>query len=246
MLEAVRCDNLTKDFGSLRAVDHVSFSVSEGEVFGLLGPNGAGKTTTIRLLGTILKPTEGTAQIAGHDICKDPVAVRRNIGMLTVDTGLYDRFTARENVAYFGRLHGMTGAALYTRIDELFHHLDMTEYADRRAGKFSTGMKQKVAIARAIIHNPPVLFLDEPTSGLDVLASQTVLRLIDGERKAGKTIILSTHQMMLAQKLCERAAIIHRGKLIALDSTESILRRTNKTDLEDAFMELVGRCEEIT
>ncbi len=231
---------LTKVFGAFTAVDGVSFDAHGGEIFGLLGPNGAGKTTTIRTIATILGPTSGTATVCGHDIAREPEAVRKNIGVLTAEIGLYDRFTARENIRYFGQLYGMGGKALETRIDELVRILDMGRFADRRAGNFSTGMKQKVAIARSIVHDPPVVIFDEPTAGLDVLASQTVIAYMRDARAKGKLVILSTHDMAHAQALCDRVAIIHRSKLIALDTTSAILQQTQATTLEEAFLHIVG------
>ncbi|MFA5051691.1 MAG: ATP-binding cassette domain-containing protein [Patescibacteria group bacterium] len=236
-------DHLSKVFsgknGDITAVDDVSFSADAGEIFGLLGPNGAGKTTTIRLIATILKPTSGTARVNGHDIFKEPEEVRRSIGMLTTDVGLYDRFTARENLRYFGELYGMQGEALEKRIEELLDLLEMQDFADRRAGKFSTGMKQKVAIARSVIHDPAVIFFDEPTSGLDVLAAQTVVRFMQRAQQMGKLVVLSTHEMHNAEKLCQRVAIIHRGKLVALDSVQAIEQRTGTSLLEEAFLKIV-------
>jgi len=232
--------DLTKVFGSFTAVDHVRFDAHGGEIFGLLGPNGAGKTTTIRVIATILGPTSGTATVCGHDIVAEPEAVRKNIGVLTAEIGLYDRFTARENIRYFGQLYGMGGPALEGRIDELVRILDMGRFADRRAGNFSTGMKQKVAIARSIVHDPPVVIFDEPTAGLDVLASQTVIAYMKDARAKGKLVILSTHDMAHAQALCDRVAIIHRGKLIALDATSAILQQTHAATLEEAFLHTVG------
>jgi sodium transport system ATP-binding protein len=235
----LEAENLTKDYNGIRAVDHLDFEVREGEIFGLLGPNGAGKTTTIRMLSTVILPTEGTARILGRDIRKESLSVRRSIGVLTMDVGLYDRFTARENVRYFGRLYGMGEPEIERRTEELVDLLEMRDFADRRAGSFSTGMRQKVAIARAMIHDPHLLMLDEPTTGLDVLASQTVLGFIKRSRDEGKTVILSTHMMPVAQKLCDRVCVIHEGKLVALDRIEAILQSTGAADLEDAFIAMV-------
>lgn len=236
----IKAKNLSKDFGSFRAVNDLSFEAPAGEIFGLLGPNGAGKTTTLRLLATTLAPTAGTAEIAGIDILKSPESVRSKIGVLTAAIGTYDRLTARENIRYFGRLYNLSGAALEARIDEIMVLLDMEEYADRRCGDFSTGMKQKVALARAVIHDPPVLIFDEPTSGLDVIASQTVTKFIKKGADKGKTVLLSTHNMTLAQRLCNRAAIIHEGAIIIDAPIGAILDRTKTALLEDAFLSLVG------
>ncbi len=231
---------LTKVFGTFTAVDHVSFDAHGGEIFGLLGPNGAGKTTTIRVIATILGATSGTATVLGHDIHTDPEGVRRSIGVLTAEIGLYDRFTARENMRYFGNLYGMSGPKLEQRIDELVHVLDMERFADRRAGSFSTGMKQKVAIARSIIHDPQVIIFDEPTAGLDVLASQTVIAYMKDAKAKGKLVVLSTHDMAHAQALCDRVAIIHRSKLLSLGTTQALLEKTHASTLEQAFLNIVG------
>lgn len=221
------------------AVDNVSFTADSEEIFGLLGPNGAGKTTTIRLIATVLKPTAGTVLVAGFDILKEPEAVRKNIGVLTTDIGLYDRFTARENLRYFGELYGLSGQSLEQRINELINVLEMQDFADRRAGKFSTGMKQKVAIARSIIHDPRVIIFDEPTAGLDVLASQTVVRFMQKAREMGKLVILSTHEMYDAERLCDRVGIMHQGKLVTVETVRQLEERTKAGNLEDAFMAIV-------
>jgi len=243
MNKLLEVSHLTKKFGDFFAVDSVSFEAEAHEIFGLLGPNGAGKTTTIRVIATVLQATGGTAIVDGHDIVKEPQVVRSTLGLLTSDIGLYDRFTARENLRYFGRLYGLHENELECRIDELVELLDMKGFADRKAGKFSTGMKQKVAIARSVIHNPNVIIFDEPTSGLDVLAAQTVIRFMKRMKDAGKLVILSTHDMAHAKELCDRVAIIHRSKLIANDSVEHILASTKTTTLEHAFIEIVGKDE---
>ncbi|MBU1149051.1 ATP-binding cassette domain-containing protein, partial [Patescibacteria group bacterium] len=170
--------------------------------------------------------------------------VRKNIGVLTTDIGLYDRFTARENLRYFGRLYGWSGEKLERRINELIQALKMNNFADRKAGKFSTGMKQKVAIARSLIHDPAIVIFDEPTAGLDVLASQTVIGFMKRAKEMGKLVILSTHQMIDAQKLCDRIAIMHQGKIIESDKVETILQKTGSQDLEEAFIKLVGQEED--
>jgi len=234
---------LSKKFKDFLTVDNVSFEAHGGEIFGLLGPNGAGKTTTIRVIATVLQATSGTATVKGFDIKQDPKNVRKNLGLLTADIGLYDRFTARENLRYFGRLYGMSGQSLEQRIQELIEFLDMKRFADRRAGKFSTGMKQKVAIARSVIHDPDVIIFDEPTAGLDVLASQTVIRFMQKMRDMGKLVVLSTHDMAHAQSLCDRVAIIHRSKLIAEDSVSNLLLKHNTKTLEEAFITIVGEDE---
>ncbi|RJO58994.1 ATP-binding cassette domain-containing protein [Candidatus Parcubacteria bacterium] len=236
----LRVKQLSKFFNGFAAVKEVSFQANGGEIFGLLGPNGAGKTTTIRVIATVLTPTSGTAEVASFDILKAPEKVRQNLGLLTSEIGLYDRFTARENLRYFGNLYGLAGQALEDRIDYLVEILDMQKFADRRAGKFSTGMKQKVAIARSIIHDPKVIIFDEPTAGLDVLASQTVIDYMQTARKEGKLVVLSTHDMAHAQKLCDRVAIMHQGKIIAVDSQAKIYQQTQADNLEDAFLKILG------
>lgn len=237
-------NNLTKTFaskkkGAVVAVDHISFSADQGEIFGLLGPNGAGKTTTIRLIATILKPTSGTVTVDGFSIDTDGEQVRKNIGVLTTDIGLYDRFTARENLRYFGELYGMYGEPLEKRINELVDILEMEDFADRRAGKFSTGMKQKVAIGRSIIHDPKVIIFDEPTAGLDVLASQTVVKFMQKAKALGKLVVLSTHEMYDAEKLCDRVGIIYQGKLVFIGTVDEMKQGTGKDNLEDAFMQVI-------
>lgn len=233
--------NLTKRFGEVKAVNEISFSVGKGEVFGLLGENGAGKTTTLRLLATMLKPTSGTALIAGYDLVKDPEKVRRNIGILFGgETGLYDRLTAAENIEYFGELNNMDKSDLKPRITELTKIFGMEEFINRKTGKFSKGMKQKVAFARSIVHNPDIMFFDEPTSGLDVSAIRDVHEFIISCRNEGKTIILSSHTMSEVEKLCDKIGIIHKGKLADTGSIKDLMNKYNKKTLEDVFVELVG------
>ena len=234
--------NLTKKFKNFKAVDGVSFDVEDGEIFGLLGPNGAGKTTIIRTIATVLAPTQGTAEVLGFDIIKDPEEVRKNIGVLTTDIGIYERFSGRENLRYFGELYGLSKKALEERINELADLLEMQDFIDRRAGKYSTGMKQKLAIARSVIHNPKIIIFDEPTAGLDVLASQTVLEFMRQSQKPGGCVIFSTHQMNDAEKLCKRVVIIHKGKVVANDAVEALKQKVGAKDLEDVFMKMVGNC----
>lgn len=236
----LKVKKLTKKFKDFTAVDNISFEAKAGEIFGLLGPNGAGKTTTIRVIATVLQATSGTAEVAGFDIVNNPEEVRKNIGVLTAEIGLYDRFTARENMRYFGQLYGMGGQKLEDRIDELVSILHMERFADRRAGKFSTGMKQKVAIGRSIIHDPKVIMFDEPTAGLDVLAAQTVVTFMKEAKKMGKLVILSTHDMHDAEKLCDNIVIIHKAKVVDQGSVNQLLSKTNQNNLEDAFTSIVG------
>lgn len=236
----VKLENLTKQFGDFTAVDQLSLTIPEGEIFGLLGENGAGKTTTLRMLATMLKPTAGKAELAGFDTVKSDSKVRENIGILFGgETGLYDRLTARENIEYFGQLYDMTKEELNTQIEKMVKALDMGEYIDKRVGKFSKGMKQKTAFARAIIHDPKILLLDEPTSGLDVTAAVQVHEFIKECKKAGKTIIFSSHTMGEVEKLCDRVAIIHKGKLITVDTLDALRKQYHNEDLEEIFTTLI-------
>ena len=232
--------NLTKQFKNFKAVDGVSFDVDEGEIFGLLGPNGAGKTTIIRIIATVLAPTQGTVEVLDFDIVKNAEEVRKNIGVLTTDIGVYERFSGRENLRYFGELYGLSKNILEERINELADLLEMQDFIDRRAGKYSTGMKQKLAIARSVIHNPKIIIFDEPTAGLDVLASQTVLNFMRQSKKPSGCVIFSTHQMHDAEKMCDRVVIIHKGKVIANDAVENLKNENNAGDLEDVFMRMIS------
>jgi len=240
MIPILKIQNLTKEFEGFKAVDNASFEANSGEIFGLLGPNGAGKTTTIRVIATTLTPTSGNGEVCGFDIVKNPEEVRKNIGVLTTEIGAYDRFTGRENLRYFGELYGLSGENLEKRIEELNGLLEMRDFIDKRAGKYSTGMKQKLAIARSVIHDPKVIIFDEPTAGLDVLASRTVVEFMRKAKALGKLVILSTHEMYNAEKLCERVAIMHRGRILKVDTIENIKKETCAKDLEDAFVKLVG------
>jgi sodium transport system ATP-binding protein len=242
MIEAV---NLTKSFkdrkrGQVRAVDGVSFTCRPSEVYGLLGPNGAGKTTTLRLLSTALKPDSGSALVYGADVAKDPQRVRSQIGFLSGNTGLYARLSPKEMVTYFGRLYGMKPALIKERMDKIFTMLDMHSFADGRCEKLSTGMKQKVSIARSVIHDPPAMVFDEPTTGLDVISSRTIVEFIKQCRNDGKTVIFSTHIMSEAMRLCDKIGIIHKGKMFTEGTVDEILTQTGADDLESAFIKIVG------
>lgn len=236
--------NLSKRFhhrrGDVLAVDDVTFTVQPGEIFGLLGPNGAGKTTALRMLCTVLKPTSGSASVAGHDIVAQANAVRHRIGFLSANTGVYDRMSAWEMVAYYGRLHGLKEPALNERMELLFDQLKMNDFRDRRGGQLSTGMKQKVSIARALIHDPPVLVFDEPTTGLDVLIQRAVLKQIKALRTSGKCILFSTHIMHEVEKLCDRVAIMAHGKIVDCGSLAELRERHRENDVEELFFKLVG------
>lgn len=241
----IELEGLTKSFTGadgkpVAAVDDLTFSVKPGEVFGLLGPNGAGKTTTLRMLCTVLKPTAGFASIAGFDVATQPGDVRRHIGFLSANTGVYDRMTAWEMVAYYGKLYGITGNALKTRLETLFDTLQMNDFRDVVGGRMSTGMKQKVSIARALVHDPPVLIFDEPTNGLDVLVQRAVLLNIADLRKQGKTILFSTHIMAEVQKLCDRVAIMAKGRIAALGTLDELKAEYDQPDFEELFFSLVS------
>ncbi len=214
-----------------------------GEIFGLLGPNGAGKTTTIRMLSTVIAPHEGTARINGYDVREQPREVRSCLGVLTTQIGLYERFSARENIAYFARLYGMPEEDIAPRTSALLDMLDARDFQDQRVAGLSSGMRQKVAIARSIVHDPPVIIFDEPTLGLDVLASETVRDFLIDARASGKTVILSTHDMFIAQRLCDRLAVLHRGNLVACGNPGEVISSTETDNLEDAFIALVEELE---
>lgn len=225
--------------GEVRAVDGIDFDCRPGEIFGLLGANGAGKTTTLRMLATILKPTSGNAILMGHNVANEPEAVRRNLGFNSSTTALYPRLTARETLEFFARINGCPKATVRQRTDSLIARFGIGEYADTRVDKLSQGMKQKVSIARTVIHDPPVLIFDEPTVGLDVLNAIEMQKVILEFRAAGKTILFSTHVMSEAEKLCDRIAIIHRGKIHACDTLAGLRAVTGRHYLEDIFVHLV-------
>lgn len=237
----IKVENITKQFGTFKAVKDVSFEVEKGEIFGLLGENGAGKTTTLRMLATMLKPTNGTASMAGFDIISEPEKVRANIGILFGgETGLYDRLTCEENIAYFGELNDMSKDKIKERIKVLAKTFGMEEYINKRAGKLSKGMKQKVAFARSIIHDPEIMLFDEPTSGLDVSTMRDVHEFIRSCKKEGKTILFSSHTMSEVEKLCDRIAIIHKGELVEKGNIEELKKKYSCNDLEEVFIRLVG------
>ena len=241
----VQTIGLTKNFkdrkrGVIEAVKDVTFEAHSGEIFGLLGPNGAGKTTALRILATILKPTAGTATIAGYDVVNDPDSARRSLGFLSNDTGLYGRLSAREMIIYFGKLYGMESDRIESRLKELCDLLDMSEFLNRRCGKLSSGQKQKVSISRTIVHDPPVLILDEPTTGLDVLAAKNIVSFIRKARDQGTCVLLSTHIMGEAERLCDRIGIIHNGVMTAVGTRDELFDRFNADELETVFLRAVG------
>ncbi len=245
----IQVQGLTKPFqdpkrGTVRAVDGVSFDVRRGEIFGLLGPNGAGKTTTLRLLSTVIAPSGGTATLNGYDVMAQPDAVRRSIGFLSGDMGLYHRLTARETLAFFGRLNGMNGADLKARVAKIIERLDLSSFADTAVDKLSTGMRQRVAIARTLVHDPPILILDEPASGLDVPTARVIECAMSEARREGKALLFSTHFMEEAEYLCDRMAVIHQGRVTAIGTMEDLRRMTGKHRLREVFLSLLGLSEE--
>jgi len=243
----IAVESLTKRFadlhhdGGFTALEDVSFQVKPGEIFGLLGPNGAGKTTCLRILSTVLRPTSGTAFVAGYDVVAWPAEVRARIGFMSNNTGIYDRMTAYELVAYYGRLYGIPEDVLQRRIAQLFERLQMTEIRDTLGSKMSTGMKQKVSIARTIVHDPPVLIFDEPTSGLDVLVARKVVEEVRELKDQGKSIIYSTHIMSEVEKLCDRIAIIYKGRILAMGTVAELVEEHGQPDMEELFFALIER-----
>jgi len=232
--------------GEVRAVDHLSFACRPGEIFGLLGANGAGKTTTLRMLSTILSPTHGTATIMGHDIATEPEAVRRNLGFYSASTALYPRLTARETLDFFARINRYPAGRVRARVEELVDRFGIERYADARVGKLSSGMKQKVSIARTIAHDPPVLIFDEPSIGLDVIAALEMQGVVRELRDAGKTILFSSHIMSEVERLCDRIAVIHGGRLLAIGTLTELRDSTGLHYLEDIFVHYLrdGRADD--
>jgi sodium transport system ATP-binding protein len=245
----VEVEQLTKSYpdleqGQFIALDHVSFQVKAGEIFGLLGPNGAGKTTALRILSTVLRPTSGRAIVAGYDVCSHPYEVRHNIGFVSNNTAIYDRMTAWEMVQYFGRLYGLPEAQLEERMRLVFSQLQMDEFRDIAGAKLSTGMRQKVSIARALVHDPPVLIFDEPSLGLDVMVARALLKIIAGLREQGKCIIFSTHIMREVERLCDRVGILYHGRMLAYGTLPELAEQHQQTDFEELFFTLLHRCDE--
>lgn len=241
----VEVNELSKSFfdpkrGEIRAVDHVSFSAQPGRILGLLGVNGAGKTTTLRMLSTVISPGNGSAIVGGFDISKDPARVREMIGFVSGSTGLYGRLSAKECLEYFGQLYGLSGAQLSEALRLVSEKLNLHDFLNQLCDKLSTGQKQRVSIARAIIHNPPIMFFDEPTAGLDVLASQSIMEFIEGCRDQGKTVIFSTHIMSEVERLCDDVVVIHEGRIRTSGSADDMKNQTGSTTLEQAFLNLVG------
>jgi len=236
----IKVSNLEKSFGEIKAVRGISFEVHDGEITGLLGPNGAGKTTTLRMLYSLLPPDAGEILIDGLDPGKDAMAIKRTLGVVPDSRGLYVRMSARENIAYYGRLHGMTRAEIEARTAELVKTLDMADFIDRRTEGFSQGQRVKVAIARAMVHNPQTVLLDEPSNGLDVMSTRALRRYIRNLKERGHSVVLSTHIMQEVAVLCDRIIIIADGKIAANGSAEELLRESGCDTLEDAFVKLIG------
>jgi len=235
---AVVVERLEKTLGKNKVLRGISFTAQPGEIFGLLGPNGAGKTTTLRIICTLLSPDSGRVEVLGSDTRTAPQEVRRRVGVVTAEIGVYPRLSARENIAYFAQLSGVTASDLKRRVDAVIERLDVGSFADQRAESLSSGQKQKLAIARAIVHDPQVLMFDEPTSNLDVLASREVREFMVESKGRGKCVIFSTHVMHDAERLCDRITILHEGRVVASGPTAEV--RGDRLELEDAFLELVG------
>jgi sodium transport system ATP-binding protein len=234
----VQC--LSKSFGKVKAVQNVSFTAADGQITGLLGPNGAGKSTTLRMLYTLLKPDSGSAHIDGFDIRQAALEVQKRIGVLADARGIYPRLTSRENIRYYGRLHGLTGAALEAQIDTLLVMLDMQAIADRRTEGFSTGEKLKVAIARTLVHNPKNVLLDEPTNGLDVMSTRAMRQFILRLREEGKCVVFTSHIMQEVAALCDQVVIISHGVVSATGTPDELRQQTGQQNLEDAFVAAIG------
>jgi sodium transport system ATP-binding protein len=242
----IRIEGVSKSFGKhgeIHAVRDVSFAAPDGQITGLLGPNGAGKTTLLRMLATLIIPDSGSASIGGLDVVRDRYAVRENVGVLSDARGLYPRLTARENIRYFGALHGRSGAALESRIDALTHTLGLTALADRRTQGFSQGEKMKVAIARALVHDPSTILLDEPTNGLDIMSVRALRDQLRELRGEGKCLLFSSHVMQEVAALCDRIVILGAGRVVAAGTAAELIAQSGAATLEDAFVSLLGTGE---
>ena len=236
----IKVNNLHKSFGKVKAVRGISFEVRDGEITGLLGPNGAGKTTTLRMLYSLLPPDEGEIRIDGLDPTRDAMAIKHTLGVVPDSRGLYTRMSARENISYYGKLHGMSARDISSRIEELVETLDMADFIERRTEGFSQGQRVKVAIARAMVHRPQTVLLDEPSNGLDVMSTRALRRYILGLKDAGNSVILSTHIMQEVAALCDRIIIIANGQIAADGSAQELLEKSGCDSLEDAFVHLIG------
>jgi sodium transport system ATP-binding protein len=241
----IEAEGLAKRFGAVEALRDVSFTARDGRITGLLGPNGAGKSTTLRILYTALAADAGRARIDGLDVATDPLGARRRIGVLPHGAGIYPQLTARENVRYYGELHGMRGPALDRRVAGLVDQLGMGEFADRRARGFSQGQKTKVALARALVHSPPNVILDEPTNGLDVMATRALRELIRGLRASGHCVLFSSHVMQEVAALCDEIVIIDHGRVAGAGTPAELQARFGGATLEEAFVNVLGAREDL-
>ncbi len=241
----IEARGLKKTFnkGKVVAVDEISFTARDGQITGLLGPNGAGKTTTLRMLYTLLKPDAGSMRVDGIDPQIEPIRVKSLLGVVPDSRGLYDRLSARENIAYFGRLQGMKKADIASRVEQLAGVLDMDEFIDRRPVGFSQGQRVKTAIARALVHDPRTVLLDEPTNGLDVMTTRALRGFLRRLKDEGRCVVLSTHIMQEVAALCDRIVIIAKGRVAAEGTADDLLRRSGRNNLEDAFVQLIGSDE---
>jgi sodium transport system ATP-binding protein len=242
----IRVENLHKRFGGVKAVDGVSFVADDGKVTGLLGPNGAGKTTALRMLYALMRPDEGTVDVDGIDAVAEPQAAQKRLGVLPDVSGLYPRLTPREHIEYYGHLHGLSGAALKDRMEQLLTMLDMKDIADRRTQGFSHGERTKVALARAVVHDPRNIILDEPTNGLDVMSTRAVRDIIRAFKAEGRCVLFSSHIMQEVSALCDRIIVIARGRVVAAGTPDELRRQTGHQNLEDAFVALVGLEQGVT
>ncbi len=239
----INVTDLYKSFGDIKAVQGVTFTARDGEITGLLGPNGAGKTTTLRMLYTLLAPDSGTISVDGSNPLDHPTTVRRSLGVVPDSKGLYQRLTARENILYFARLHGLDKSLADQRLSSLVQSLDMAEFIDRRSGGFSQGQRVKVAIARALIHEPKNILLDEPSNGLDVMSTRSLRKFILRMKDAGHCVIFSSHIMQEVAALCDRIVIISHGKVVANGTPQELLVQAGESSLEEAFVKLIGSQE---
>jgi len=236
----IEAKNLRKSFGSVAAVDNVGFTAQDGAVTGLLGPNGAGKTTSLRMIYGLMKPDKGTILVDSHDVVSDPLAVQERLGVLPDQFGLYPRLTAREHIRYFGNLRGLSGQGLESQINSWIKILDLTAVADRRVAGFSHGERTKVALARALVHDPQNILLDEPTNGLDVMSTRAVRDVIRRLKAEGRCVLFSSHVMQEVSALCDHIVVLAAGRVAAEGSADQLLSRTGKSTLEDAFVSLTG------
>lgn len=240
----IEVTNIAKSFGKVQAVKDVSFRADNGRIIGLLGPNGAGKSTTLRVLYTAITPDRGSARIDDIDVIGDPLSARRNIGALPHGAGLYNQLTARENIAYFAQMHGIAGQDVKRQVDKMIDLLEIHDFADRRAKGFSQGQKTKIALARALVHEPRNVILDEPTNGLDVMATRGLRKIVRKLRDQGMCVLFSSHIMQEVAALCDEIVIIADGAVAMTGTTEEIQQKTGYEDLEDAFVEAIGATEE--